>query len=205
VPGSGKQSYHHGDLKKVLLDESARMLREEGEAALSLRKLAANVGVSHTACYHHFKNKQDLLSAIAEEGFARYNLAMDAAIKKSRGLGGQRSMQVYVKAYVNFAVKNREYYDLMYGGKLWQTDTLTDSLRASARGTLRRNVENIQHGQERGRVNKDLDALQFSQVSWGAMHGVSRLFIDGIYTDSASLKKLCETTADILWLKLRPG
>ncbi len=61
-----KKAYHHGDLKSVLLDETARILREEGEDALSLRRLAANIGVSRTAPYHHFRDKQSLLCAVAD-------------------------------------------------------------------------------------------------------------------------------------------
>lgn len=47
-----KQAYHHGDLKRALLDETARILREEGEDALSLRRLASKLGVSRTAPYN---------------------------------------------------------------------------------------------------------------------------------------------------------
>ena len=76
---SGQKNYHHGDLKQALLEETARILREEGESALSLRRLASNLGVSRTAPYNHFENKEALLSAVAEEGFKRYEQAMRAA------------------------------------------------------------------------------------------------------------------------------
>jgi AcrR family transcriptional regulator len=200
-----KQAYHHGDLKSVLLDETARILREEGEDALSLRRLAASIGVSRTAPYHHFKDKQSLLCAVAEEGFSRFNLTMKMALDKARGKGGQQAMREYVKAYVNFAVTNSEYYDLMYGGKVWRSDSLTKSLVTSARGTLRGNVERLQALQNRGLVAQDLDILRFSQVSWGTHHGISRLLIDGIYTDSASVKRICETAADMLWQQMNPS
>ena len=55
---AGQKSYHHGDLKQALLEETARILREEGESALSLRRLASNLGVSRTAPYNHFENKE---------------------------------------------------------------------------------------------------------------------------------------------------
>lgn len=73
-----KSSYHHGDLKCALLDESASILREEGEGALFLWRLGANRGMSRTAPYNHFKNKEALLSAVAEEIFSRY-AAMETA------------------------------------------------------------------------------------------------------------------------------
>ncbi len=200
-----KKAYHHGDLKSVLLDETARILREEGEDALSLRRLAANIGVSRTAPYHHFRDKQSLLCAVAEEGFSRFNLNMKTALEKARGKGGQQAMRAYVKAYVNFAMMNSEYYDLMYGGKVWRSDSLTKSLVTSARGTLRGNVERLQALQNRGLVAQDLDILRFAQVSWGTHHGISRLLIDGIYTDSASVNRICETAADMLWQQMDPS
>jgi AcrR family transcriptional regulator len=200
----GKKAYHHGDLRAVLLDETARILRDEGEDALSLRHLAARAGVSRTAPYHHFKDKQSLLCAVAEEGFGRFNKAMKSAMKRARGTDGRDAMREYVRAYVRFAVNNREYYDLMYGGKVWRSARLTESLVGSARGTLRANIERIQDWQKRGLVRKDLDTVRFAQVAWGTYHGISRLLIDGIYTDSSSVKRLCETAADTLWLQLQP-
>lgn len=200
----GKKAYHHGDLRSELLDETARILREEGEDALSLRHLAACVGVSRTAPYHHFRDKQSLLCAVAEEGFARFNAAMKAAMRRARGKPGQAAMREYVRAYVRFAVNNREYYDLMYGGRVWRSAALTDSLVGSARGTLRANIERIQDWQGRGLVRRDLDAVRFAQVAWGTYHGISRLLIDGIYTGSGPVKRICDTAADTLWLQLQP-
>jgi hypothetical protein len=100
---------------------------------------------------------------------------------------------------------NSEYYDLMYGGKVWRSDSLTKSLVTSARGTLRGNVERLQALQGRGLVAQDLDILRFAQVSWGTHHGISRLLIDGIYTDSASVNRICETAADMLWQQMDPS
>ena len=202
--GKGKKAYHHGDLKMVLLDETARILREEGEDALSLRHLATRVGVSRTAPYHHFKDKQALLSAVAEEGFRRFNEAMGRALKKARGKDGRQGMRGYVNAYVRYAVNNREYYDLMYGMKLWRSDAMSRSLVAAARGTLRANVESLDRWQARGLVAQELDTLGFAQAAWGTLHGISRLMIDGVYTDSASRKRICETAADMLWQQIAP-
>ncbi|WP_240500218.1 TetR/AcrR family transcriptional regulator [Halioglobus japonicus] len=115
-----KTRYHHGDLRRSLLDAAAELLREEGEAGLSMRQLAARVGVSRTAPYHHFKDKQELLCAIAEEGFRRYIevLSLDAG-----NLSEQR-LQRFVREYLDFALDNVEYYDLMFGSRLWKSPGL---------------------------------------------------------------------------------
>jgi len=196
--------YHHGDLRSVLLGETARILREEGEGALSLRHLAAAAGVSRTAPYHHFKDKQGLLRAVAEEGFTRFNAAMKSAMKAARNRAGVAAMRDYVRAYVRFAVNNREYYDLMYGGGIWRSSEQADSLVTSARATLRSNIERIEDWRARGLVAADVDAVRFAEVAWGTCHGISRLLIDGIYTDSSSVRRLCDTAADTLWGQLDP-
>ena len=200
-----KKSYHHGDLKQALLDETARILREEGEEGLSLRRLAANLGVSRTAPYNHFKNKESLLCAVAEDGFARFNLAMRAARDKNRHSDGRALTRALVKAYVNFARRHQEYYDLMYGSNAWRSGNPNESLATTARSTLRRDVERLERGQQRGLIAKDVDVVQYAQMYWGTLHGISRLLLDGVYTDAASVKKLCEATADMLWLQLDPG
>ncbi len=202
-PGA-RGAYHHGDLKAVLLDETARILKEEGEGALSLRNLAARVGVSRTAPYHHFKDKQSLLSAVGEEGFVRFNRAMLDSARRHKGAGPEQGLRAWVRAYVTFAVENSEYYDLMYGGRLWQSESLSNSLLGSARGTLRGNVERIRGAQDKGLYNRALDPVGFSHVAWGTLHGISRLFIDGVYTNNASRNRICDTAADMLWAQLAP-
>ena len=60
--------YHHGDLRRALMDSADAILERDGPNALSLRAVAREAGVSPAAPYHHFKDKDELLSAIAREG-----------------------------------------------------------------------------------------------------------------------------------------
>jgi len=203
IPSETKK-YHHGDLKQALLDETARILREEGEAGLSLRRLASNLGVSRTAPYNHFESKEALMSAVAEEGFRRYREAMRTARRKHKDSSRYEMTQAMVSAYLNFALQNPEYYDLMYGKKSWGTGSTPKSLTAAARGTMRTDIERLQRAQEKGLISKDLDVVEFSRVFWGTLHGICRLSLDGVYSDPVSLKKLCNTTADMLWQQLDP-
>lgn len=203
-PDTDKKTYHHGDLKQALLEETARILREQGEEALSLRSLAARLGVSRTAPYNHFANKQSLLCAIAEEGFARFNTHMKAARDQHRGSDGALMTRAVVAAYLDFARRHPEYYDLMYGSEFWRSGPLTPPLKTTARRILRRDIERIKQGQARGQIAAEVDAVQFCQLSWGTLHGISRLLLDGVFTDDTSLQKLCDSTATMLWQQLDP-
>src|SRR5690554_7850941 len=84
---SSPSPYHHGDLRSALLQEADVMLKENGIEGLSLRQLAERVGVSRTAPYHHFRDKHELLCALATEGFRELDqLVADTRFDGSRPL-----------------------------------------------------------------------------------------------------------------------
>ena len=78
-----KKAYHHGNLHETLLEESMAMIHEDGMAQFSLRKLAKRVGVSPTACYNHFSNIDDLMSAITDYIDAKFADAIQKGIELS--------------------------------------------------------------------------------------------------------------------------
>jgi AcrR family transcriptional regulator len=71
--------YHHGDLRRALLEEAVRTIRDDGAAALTLRAVAERLGVSRTALYRHFADKSALLNAVSEEGFRRLSDELERA------------------------------------------------------------------------------------------------------------------------------
>lgn len=184
-----KANYHHGDLHSVLIETAAAIIRNEGESALSMRRLAAETGVSRTAPYHHFKDKHELLCAIAEEGFHRFDAHMES-------LGDNALLEDYlrhyVRFYVDFATQQSEYYDLMFGSQLWKSEHVTDSLRASSHATFRKFVDRVTANCEDMDLPDAVAPLRFAQVSWSTLHGLSRLVIDGIYVDHNATDAICE-------------
>src|SRR6185437_10944983 len=76
-----ERPYHHGNLRRALLDAAERTVRERGVQELSLRELARDVGVSHGAPRRHFPDRQALLDALAETGFTRLGRDLRAAIE----------------------------------------------------------------------------------------------------------------------------
>jgi len=106
--------YHHGDLSRALVQAARRILENEGPAALSLRAVAREAGVSPAAPYHHFKDKNELLEAVAEEGWEQ----LGAEVAKAReSAPNQRSALSSIGvAYVTFARQNPALYRVMYDG-----------------------------------------------------------------------------------------
>src|SRR6187455_3563616 len=74
-----RRSYHHGNLRRALLDEALTTIRTEGVDGLTLREIGARLGVSRTALYRHFADKRALLAAVATEGFRMLRQQLIAA------------------------------------------------------------------------------------------------------------------------------
>jgi AcrR family transcriptional regulator len=130
LEGMTDRPYHHGHLRAALLAEAERALREQGIEALSLRDLARQAGVSHAAPRRHFADRQALLDALAEAGFARLGDEVCAAIDDA-GEDYQARLQAAATAYVRFAARDAALLDLMFAAKnAGQPDALRE---ASAR------------------------------------------------------------------------
>src|SRR5690349_22562174 len=108
---SEARPYHHGDLSRALVDAARRILETEGPSALSLRAVAREAGVSPAAPYHHFKDKGELLEAVAQEGWEM----LDAVIAKAKADAGSASqaLQEIGVGYVCFARDNPALYRVM--------------------------------------------------------------------------------------------
>lgn len=106
-----RRPYHHGDLRRALVDAARRLLEVEGPSALSLRAVAREAGVSPAAPYHHFKDKSELLEAIAQEGWELLNTQLAEAKARDPGPHGLTGIGI---AYVCFAQANPALYRVMY-------------------------------------------------------------------------------------------
>lgn len=107
--------YHHGDLRNALVEASLRLVREQGAPRFSLREAARTVGVSPSACYRHFADRDALLEAVVEDGSARLAAAMtEAADAATVGLAGAHAavarLWAYTGAYVRFAHTDASYH-----------------------------------------------------------------------------------------------
>ena len=190
-----KNHYHHGSLRSELLNHAARMIREQGEEALSMRKLADSVGVSRTAAYHHFKDKQDLLCAVAEEGFRRFD-QLSASVDSETRL--EDYLDQHIRSYIAFAVNNKEYYNLMFGGRIWKSQVLTASLKKLAYASFQHQVDQMEEVCKNCILPDGVTPLRFSQIVWSTLHGLSRLMIDGIYVEQTAIDAICDASVKVL-------
>jgi len=116
APPVSARPYHHGNLRSALLAQAELTVRERGAQALSLRELARDVGVSHGAPRRHFPDRQALLDALAEAGFARVGAELRAAVDEA-GPGFAARLRAAAAAYVRFATEDAALLELMFAGK----------------------------------------------------------------------------------------
>ncbi|MFF2190660.1 TetR/AcrR family transcriptional regulator [Streptomyces sp. NPDC058155] len=115
---TGRNQYHHGNLRAAILAEAQTMLSESGADGLSLREVARRTGVSHGAPRRHFPDRQALLSALVEQGYEQLGARIESALAGADGDFTER-LTAFASAYVDFARRNDELMTLMLSSKTW--------------------------------------------------------------------------------------
>ena len=181
-----KRAYHHGNLRRALLDEALATIRAEGVGALTLREIGARLGVSRTALYRHFADKQALLAAVATEGFRTLRQQLLAAWEQGgRGPAAFTSMG---EIYVRFAVANPSHYRVMFGGFVDPKASEPD-LAAEAAGAFQALVDALA-ALQRDRLVRGDDPEQMARFVWAVVHGIAMLGIDGRLREAGGVEDL---------------
>jgi AcrR family transcriptional regulator len=168
-------SYHHGDLRRALVDEALRTIDRHGVEALTLRSIGDHLGVSRTALYRHFANKPALLAAVGREGFRLLRETLTAAWNgNGRGRAGFEAMGI---AYVQFAVAHPSHYRVMFGGFI-EACAKDDEFIEEAGAAFQVLVDSLVAQQEAGLVRRD-DPQLLARLIWSMVHGIAMLAIDG--------------------------
>ncbi|AGK95311.1 TetR/AcrR family transcriptional regulator [Clostridium pasteurianum] len=172
-----KISYHHDNLKNDLIEKGLELLNEEGYKNFSLRKVAKSCGVSHTAPYRHFKNKDELIVAITLEALQKFNDSLKVAVKKyPDDIKSQIKEMGFL--YVKFFVENPEYLQLLF---------LSDILKFINKNNILPNhsnhpfltffnaIEAFSLEQKNTSTNINFDKNAYALECWGKVHGLAIL------------------------------
>jgi len=187
-PQTKSPKYHHGNLREALVNASVHMVREHGIEGLSLRKLADVVGVSRTAPYHHFKDKESLLAAVAQQGFADLTVLLTKVVHDTDQTLLSR-LEGAVNGYLNFAITYPTQYDLMFGQSLWRTDKHAEFQRY-AKDCFRQYVTLFEFYEQQGVLPKGEIPLRLAQLMWSLLHGLAKLSSDGIFAKESDLQDI---------------
>lgn len=116
IVAAERSSYHHGNLRAALLEAAIEVLEQEGFAGLSLRAVARRAGVSHTAPYNHFADLQDLLAAVATEGFRRLGASIESAA--AAAASPRERLLALARGYLALPSEHPALYRLMFGNEI---------------------------------------------------------------------------------------
>ncbi|WP_232661593.1 TetR/AcrR family transcriptional regulator [Pseudonocardia sp. TRM90224] len=159
--------YHHGDLRRALLDSALEAVAEHGPVAISLRDVARRAGVSHAAPTHHFGDKTGLLTALATEGWT--GLADDLARTADRG---QDFAELGV-TYVLFATSHPAHFAVMRAPGLVRGDDPELSAAQNRAGEL------LRTGAAQHRNPAAASDPTTALAGWALVHGLSVLLLEG--------------------------
>ncbi len=171
-----KTSYHHGDLESALVEAAISLVRKYGPDHLSLRAVSAEVGVSPSASYHYFQDKDSLVSAVGNTLFEQLAEIQEQAISKIKG-GGARGAKERFEAlgtsYFKWALNQPNLYRLIFGGFCEQHESPHES---KAWQLLKQSLDELV---EEGLITKSA-RLGGEVLVWSAVHGASSLVIEGL-------------------------
>src|SRR6185436_4320310 len=167
--------YHHGDLRRALIDQALRTIDKQGVEGLTLRAVGEALGVSRTALYRHFSDKQSLIAAVAREGFR--TLRRDLLEAWERDGRGQAGFHAMGEAYLAFAVANPSHYRVMFG-RFLESCVRDPELVQEAEGAFQALVEALVAQQREGLARRD-DPVMLARFVWSVVHGIAMLTIDG--------------------------
>lgn len=190
------RAYHHGNLRRTLLDAAVALFAERGAFDFTLRELARAAGVTHNAPYRHFAGKAELLEALRSEGF----LALAEAAQASLAAAGddpRKRVRALGDAYLRFAIDEPHRFRLMLHNPLGGDASTRDPIegQGSALAILK---DTLEEARRVGVVRQDLSARELALAAWALVHGLSSLMVAGqIPADDARVRrygKLLETT-----------
>lgn len=169
------RGYHHGDLRRGLVEAGLAILEEEGLAALSLRGAAARAGVSHAAPRNHFRGLSGLVSAIVAEGFRRHAAAMRAEMAAAPDDPESQAVAAG-EGYCAFAVAHPALFKLMFASE--RSDPADEDLHAAKAASYEVLAE-VARGLDLGRPAGPHGDTEAELHLWSLAHGFASLLADG--------------------------
>jgi AcrR family transcriptional regulator len=169
------QRYHHGNLRRAILDAALSLFAARGSLDFTMRELARHAGVTHNAPYRHFAGKDELRAALAAEG---YELLRAALVRAEAGPADpRRRVRALGVGYVRFAVAHPHHFRLMVTSPLGPGAAPELTAAAAASFAVLRGA--IEKGGAAGSLRADIGPGEVSLVAWALVHGLASLLVGG--------------------------
>lgn len=185
--------YHHGNLKNALIEAGIDIINNEGEKALSLRKVAARCGVSQAAPYSHFENKEALLSGMRDFVAAEFVAALEAATTNCPDPDSPQVLLEMSKSYVMFFVKNPQYFSFLFSRTcMVMSAQRQDSVNINSPAFDLFKETAYRIGKKHGYSDETIENGVIQ--SWAMVHGISAIAtMKNVYYDNDWQAKIPDT------------
>lgn len=171
-----RETYHHGDLQRALIDAAVELISESDVKSLSLRQIAKKAGVSHAAPYRHFEDKEALLAVVAEEGFRDFTGYLKRAVATAADSPTQQLI-ASGQAYLQFALERSAHYQVMFG-EFSISNSGYEPLKAASDQSFEVLVKIMMDGQQQGEFQPG-NARLMALCAWTQVHGLAMLLLSG--------------------------
>ncbi len=170
-----KDNYHHGDLKNALIDAGIEILSQEGLHGLSLRSAAQKAGVSHSAPYSHFKDKQALIAAISTKGLdLLYEKLSRIAVQHH--VNPREQLHEVAWGYTEFALENTGLFKLIFSSAIEREHDYPDFVTISHRNF--KWIVTVVENNQQGSILKSGQARLNALTVWSMVHGFVFLYLE---------------------------
>lgn len=167
--------YHHGDLKNALIQAGIEILSAQGLSGLSLRKVAQRAGVSHSAPYAHFTDKQALIAAISTEGYCKLYDRLAAALERHGG-DPLRQLIEAAWAYVQFALNEPAHFKITLSGIVEKAQEYPAFVAMTEKAFAL--VVDLTVACQQAGILKSGPASQMAVSVWSLVHGFTSLILE---------------------------
>ncbi len=186
--------YHHGDLRNALIIAAAQLISESGSLEFAMIDAARRAGVSNAAPYRHFKDKDALLTAVAELGFLELRGRIDRTMN-AHVSGTREAIIAHGKTYIQFLLEHPAFYSLMWGERASDEPEDSQKIRTSGFYSVVEAIETWCSARELSAPNPEDVAIKL----WAMCHGLTVLAMHhqiDRFSDKVQVYDLAEASAN---------
>jgi AcrR family transcriptional regulator len=169
--------YHHGDLRRVLIDAALKLAEEGGPEAVSVREAARRAGVSAGAPFRHFVSRDALMTAVAEEAQRRFRAEIEAALADAPADDPLKRFRSFGLAYLRWALKNPAHFEIISSGRHFDHDGAAALSRDNAE-LIALTERLLTDAFVKGQL-KPADPKQVQIAGRALVYGFARMNVDG--------------------------
>ena len=194
---SEARRYHHGDLRRVLIDAALQLAAEGAE--VSVREAARRAAVSPGAPFRHFPNREALMAAVAEEAHRRFRVEIEAALGEAPSADPLARFRAFGLAYLRWAMRNPAHFEIISTGRYFAHDSSAELTRDNAE-LVALTERMLAEAAEQGLL-RPADLKRILIAGRALIYGFARMNLDGHFprwgVEEGEIKRMAEGVIDL--------